>query len=68
MQRKEPLQFNTAIDMIYCRWNQMILDGQISEAMIFFRPENIVQFISDQGFHIEWTGDEFVVLDQKLAC
>lgn len=66
--QQTPISFEHAMDLVFTHFHHLIMSDKTDEAIQLMTTDNVLMFLTKQGFHIEWTGDEFVVLDQKLAC
>ncbi len=65
MQRKQSITFEEAVGLIHDE--QLKARSNAKKYLSYY--ENFIQYVSDLGFHIELTGDEFeVVLRQTETC
>jgi hypothetical protein len=68
---KNPVSFETAVNLACDKWNDAISAGRIGyepgECNWYYK--NFVEWISELGFHIELTGDEFegYAMSDKVA-
>ena len=70
MEKKKPISFEVAINLIAEEQNKAFATGQMGSnfGQYSWYPNNFVKFISNLGYHIELTGDEFetYMLTDKL--
>jgi hypothetical protein len=61
MPRKLPLPFDSAINMVAEKQKEAFSAGQMGSkfGQYCWYTDNFVEWISDLGYHIELTGDEF---------
>jgi hypothetical protein len=69
MQKKDPIPFAAAINLIAEKQKNVLNVGfaKAKPGHFSWYINNFVSYISSLGFHIEITGDEFVVTNQTLA-
>jgi hypothetical protein len=65
MPPKTPLIFEDAVRLTGQKFNEALDNNKIKEAQFFIY--NFLEWISDSGYHIELTGEEFDFLNQTQA-
>jgi hypothetical protein len=63
MPKKKPIGYGIAITMFWHSVCDFLDEGNVDDAPA---PSSFVQWVSDQGYHIELTGDEYEILDSTL--
>lgn len=61
MAKKTPISFEAAINFVSDKQRDAFAAGQIGRnpGQYLWYQHNFIEFISDLGYHIEITGDEF---------
>lgn len=61
MPQKKPILFDEAINLLSDKEMELFGSGKVGHepGQYFWYSDNFVQWISDMGYHIELTGDEF---------
>ena len=68
MPRKKPISYDEAANLC-CNFIDYLSDlGQHKLAAEFAQEDNWVDFISEQGYHVEFTGDEFEIIENRMAA
>ncbi len=65
MDKKTPISFNDAAMMCWNHYRFLNKTKSYKIGAEFFQFGDWCKFISDQGFHIELTGDEFEIIHEK---
>ena len=63
-----PISFSDAMRLIWNEHHRLMFANKHQESKTLMTANSMIEFLTQNNFYIAWTGDEFVVLDQKQAC
>lgn len=63
--RKTPISFVQAMELCWSFHGKLGSAGQYDEAAYFIQKDDWAEFISQNGYHIEFTGNEFMIAGQS---
>lgn len=65
MKKQKPISYDAAANMCLKHCRDLTDEKKFKMSAQFFQKGDWIKFISDQGFHIELTGDEFEIIHEK---